>query len=603
LLILDMYRETIEHPFSIPEPIKNHLDLTSGKDLGRLYNLVPEAGYRHRRPRLDMASDDDLVATLADPSAWWRETAQRLLIERKAADAVPALKALVRDRPTPLARVHALWILQVLDSLGDDELTLALKDTDPGVREQAARLAEGHLGDGSQVTAPLLALARDADPMVRLQVAFTLGFVTSDANLALDALATIARHDIGDQWIRAAVLSSLPGRPADLMERLAGPSFEFFSRPEGKPWLSELAQLVGMGKNPAAIEAVLNRFTSTDSNPTLIRDVLLGLGTGLKRSGSTLRDSLRGPGAAGLQAVFTRAAMVAEAEGPIEVRVDSIGLLGLGPIEVALEKIPSRLDAREPNQVQLAAIQAMKDIPDHRVATLIIGRWKALSPSVRREAIEALFARPDHLKSLVDALKANTINPSELDSARRQQLLAHSNPSIRNEAEEVFRGFARQDRNAVISAFRAALSSTGDRQKGMEVFNKACATCHRAEGRGFEIGPNLTTVSGRTPEDLLIHILDPNREIAPNYLNYSVETIDGLTITGLIAEESASAVTLKRAGGAIDIIPRNRIESIASTGRSLMPEGLETGFEPKDIAELISYLRSLQAGGQANPSR
>src|SRR5262249_29920512 len=83
LLILDMYRETIEHPWSIPDPIKRHLDLTSGKDRGRLYELLYSGTVRRRHPRLSTVRAADLIPLLADPDAWWRETAQRLLVERR----------------------------------------------------------------------------------------------------------------------------------------------------------------------------------------------------------------------------------------------------------------------------------------------------------------------------------------------------------------------------------------------------------------------------------------------------------------------------------------------------------------------------------------
>ncbi len=135
------------------------------------------------------------------------------------------------------------------------------------------------------------------------------------------------------------------------------------------------------------------------------------------------------------------------------------------------------------------------------------------------------------------------------------------------------------------------------------MFKKVCATCHRAEGVGVDVAPNFATITGRSPEDLLVHILDPNREVAPNFVNYSVETTDGRILTGLIAEESANAVTLKRAEGATDVIPRSRIESISSTGLSLMPEGLEKGLEPKDFADLIAYIRSLGAPAAPAPAR
>jgi putative heme-binding domain-containing protein len=126
------------------------------------------------------------------------------------------------------------------------------------------------------------------------------------------------------------------------------------------------------------------------------------------------------------------------------------------------------------------------------------------------------------------------------------------------------------------------------------VFVKVCATCHQAEGRGIDVGPNLATVTGRSAEDLLVHILDPNREVAPNYVNYNIATNDGRVMSGIIGEESATAIVLKRAEGASDVISRDKIEAITSTGVSLMPEGLEKGFSAQDLANLIAFLRSIQ---------
>ncbi len=107
LLILDMYRETIEHPASIPEPIKKYLDLTSGHDRGRIYHLAPEGFQTFRQPSLSQATTAQLVALLADPDAWWRETAQRLLIERGDEAAIPLLRDLAKcaaEPPGPAAR-------------------------------------------------------------------------------------------------------------------------------------------------------------------------------------------------------------------------------------------------------------------------------------------------------------------------------------------------------------------------------------------------------------------------------------------------------------------------------------------------------------------
>ncbi len=595
LLILDMYRETIEHPFSIPEPIKKHLDLTSGKDLGRLYNLVPESGYRKRHPALSDTKTVSLVDFLADPNAWWRETAQRLLIERKDSAAFTPLHAMALNRPNALARVHALWTLDVLGDLNENDLLPAFSDPEPGVREQAARLSSGRLGTGSRLIEPLYALADDPNTMVRFQTAFALG---NARNAGLfDALAKIVVRDPGDRWIRAAVLSSVSGHPDVLIEKLAVKGF--FNTPEGLPWFVELATLVGTENKAGAIKTLLDFASGDETLPALTRGAFLGLGRGLQRSGSSLRSVMNSPEAKKkLGPIFIKAAAVAAGNGPIAARVDAIRLFGLGPVDPILDFLPAFLEATEPTSVQLAALQTLNEIADPKVPVVILDHWKSLTPPIRREAIEAIFSRAERLETLLDAIEAKVVVPSELDPGRQKQLLNAKNEVVRKRAKNIFVESVRADLGEVITRYRKALAREGDREKGKALFVKTCATCHRAENQGIDVGPNLATVSGRTPEDLLIHILDPNREVNPIYVNYTLETSDGRILTGMIAEESANVVTLKRAEGASDTVHRARIESIASTGQSLMPEGLEKSLDPQNIADVIAYLRSIPPAGR-----
>ncbi|MDR3633649.1 MAG: c-type cytochrome, partial [Isosphaeraceae bacterium] len=601
LLILDMYRETIEHPMSIPEPIKKHLDLTSGRDRGRLYELASDGFKRRPTPALTKAPTAELVETLADPDAWWRETAQRLLIERKDAAAIPLLKKLSQERPNALGRVHALWTLDVLGHLDADDLTLPLLDPDAPVREQAARLAEG-LGAKVRLIA-WARLAFDPDAMVRFQAALSAGAL--DRGSALNLLYAIARKDAGDRWTRQAVMSSLHSSEAVVLLYLLAQAGSFLDEAPGNVWLGELSTLVGAGNEPADVRATLSLFTDPGANegPARLNAVLLGLGRGLQRSGGSLRAALEGPGAEGIAPLFERAAQTVAGDGPVAARLDAIRLLGLGPATGALKALPPLLDARQPTPVQLAALQALANLADPNVGTSLIAHWKALSPSVRREAVEALFARPERITALLDAVEKKVVAVADIDPVRRKLLLGSSNVTVKDRAAKLFAGDPSTDRGRVIASYRKALALDGTREKGRAVFKKVCATCHKAEGEGTDVGPNLATITGRTPEDLLIHILDPNREVPPQYINYSVATADGRVVTGLIAEESANAVTLKRAEGATDVVPRNRIEEIASTGLSLMPEGLEKGLEPQDFADLIAFLRGLQGNGPTTPAR
>src|SRR5262249_18210002 len=157
--------------------------------------------------------------------------------------------------------------------------------------------------------------------------------------------------------------------------------------------------------------------------PATVRAVILGLGRGLQRSGGSLRRLLEGPGSTRFAPIFDRAAQVAGAEGPVPSRVEAIRLLGLGNADRALEVVTALLDARQPAEVQLAALQTIAPLPDPRVADRVIEHWKALSPGVRREAVEVLFARAPRLHKLLDAIEAGQVPPAEIDPLRRAQLL------------------------------------------------------------------------------------------------------------------------------------------------------------------------------------
>src|SRR5437868_10429775 len=129
-------------------------------------------------------------------------------------------------------------------------------------------------------------------------------------------------------------------------------------------------------------------------------------------------------------------------------------------------------------------------------------------------------------------------------------------------------------------------------ERGKQVFDKTCAACHKVQGIGNDIGPNLAAMKARGPEAILLNVLDPNREVNPQYLNYSVLTSDGRQLTGLIAAETATSITFRRADNATDTVLRIDIEQLKSTGMSLMPEGLEKQIDQQSMADLLEFLKT-----------
>jgi putative membrane-bound dehydrogenase-like protein len=608
LYVVDFYREVIETPLSLPEDIKKKLNLQS-RGRGRIWRIVPasfprgKAAARRRKPALGKATVAQLVGHLDDPNPWWRQTAQRLLVERQDKAAVKPLRRLARKARSGQGRVHALWTLHGLKALKDAAIERALKDPVAGVREQAVRLAEGRLKSSRRLRQAVAALADDPAPRVRFQLAFTLG--ESPTPEALAALARIARHDAADPWVQTAVLSSAGKAAPGLLQALvrekgfrASPSFAQLR------FLTRIASLAA-GSGEAGLAQTLNLLTPEGkAKPATWQvAVLEGIGQGLQNSRVPLARLWEKPPAALRKAVaralpfFDRAAKAAkDGKRPLGERLAVTRLLGYAPFLTAAPVLQKLLTPSNPGDIQLAAVRALSLHQQEKVAGLLLASWESYSPGVRREVLEALFAHPERLAVLLTAVEKKKVLAGQLEPFRVQQLRQHPNVQVRTRARKVLAGQVAPDRRKVVRAYRAALKLKADAARGKAVFKNNCATCHRLEKVGVEVGPDLlSALRNKTPEALLIDILDPSREVDPRYINYLVTTQAGRSFSGMIAAETATSIKLRRAEKAEDTILRRQIDTIRATAKSLMPEGLEKQLSKQDVADVIAYLRSVVA--------
>ncbi len=196
---------------------------------------------------------------------------------------------------------------------------------------------------------------------------------------------------------------------------------------------------------------------------------------------------------------------------------------------------------------------------------------------MRREVVEALLSRPERMPRLPGGDRAKQGDGrTSLEPARLERLRKYPNAVVRTQAAQLLAGQVAPARQKIIDQYRTALALKGDSGRGKAVFQKNCATCHRLDNVGVEVGADLQSVlANKTPDRLLVDILDPSREVDPRFIDYLVVLNSGKVVTGLIAAETAASVTLRRAEKAEDTILRSQIESIAATAKSLMPEGLE----------------------------
>ncbi len=245
----------------------------------------------------------------------------------------------------------------------------------------------------------------------------------------------------------------------------------------------------------------------------------------------------------------------------------------------------------EPMELQFAAARGLANVGDAATFDTLLNRWDSYALATRRTLLGVLVATPATASHLLDAVENEQISASEIDPSVRDALRSFSDPKIKARIDVLLRNQA-SDRRAVVQRLSQSLPIKANAARGPALFAAHCQTCHARDGQGSKVGPDLLSVAGRPADDLLVAILDPAREAAPDGLGVVVVTTRGQTLTGLLAEETPAAVRLKRAGGLEDVIPRVEIEALRPTGRSLMPDGFEQILSPQDLADLIAFLRT-----------
>jgi len=612
LYVCDMYRKTIEHPDYLPEEIRKRTDFDSGKTMGRIWRVVrddldPADLAKLRAVDLSGASIETLCETLTNPDGWWVDTAQRLLLERRDQAAVEPLQKLATSSEAPaVAVIRALRLLEVLDGLTDETLSPALSHASPGVRRQGLKLVEPRIENDPRWVSSVLKLADDDDAKVRFEAAIALGYVQGEVNSdkVAEALAGVLVRDGADRWLRAAVFSSLAGREDRFLVALRDRPREAGALTPDS--LKELGRLLAAGRPQGDWPSLVRPIVSEPSRFSL--DEQAALITGLAEaargrvagqdSGSVLAALIGAPNpdpalAAALkklEAVMEKDA--GDASQSIPTRVAAIGLLGFTDFAASGETLLNLVDQDEPIEVQTAAVESLGMFKDDRVTQALLepSKFASYSPKVRDEVLSALGSQAHHLPALLTALEEGAVPRSAIDALRRRQWLQHRDTDVRVRAEALF-GAIQGDRAQVYEDYKETATWKADPVKGREVFRRECATCHRLDREGFEVGPDLFGIRNQPKEAILLHILVPDQEITQGFSSYTVATKDGRVLTGLIASESPTSLTLRQAEGKEDTIPRADIDELVASDQSLMPQGMENNITKEEFADLLSYLK------------
>lgn len=609
LYVIDYYRKVIEHPEWTSREVYEAKDIYEGKDLGRIYRMTEGETPFIPKLRLSQASDEELVAYLEKPNVWWRRTAQRLLVDRKSERSVAPLQKMAVSGGSPLGRLHALWTLDGIGKLDAATVTKALQDAEAGVRENAIVLAETRLPDASLADA-LLRLEQDPEPRVRFQLLATLGWMRTPSATAVRN--RLLDRDMEDRWARMAALSASSDDALSTLEAASKGQ----QTPGRASYLQQLGSLIGARNKPLEVAKVLQLTANTTAPQSdwWRAAVLEGVGSGLRSRNASQQHPLmlklyadRAPAVrqaalklieiAGLPAnsgslLQQAAATAADRSQPADRRSGAIRLLTLAPTAKPSTFYQKFVEPSEPEDVQLAAVHALGRQKGAETAAFFLSRWRSMTPSVRAEAGGSFLSDPARFALLLGAIEKGDVQPWSLPLRQRIQMQMNSDPALRERARSLLTAKA-GDREEVLKRYLAVIDkTTGDPSKGKAVFEKTCAKCHKMDGVGAEVGPDLATVRNRTASALLGDILIPSRSIAQMYEAYVVETNSGGTFEGVIGEQSSTSITLVHEQGKKDTVARSDIKQMFVSNLSAMPEDVDKEVSPAQMADLLAYLKN-----------
>lgn len=618
LYIADFYNQAVVHndtrgpkhgPYNAAvRPDRDHSH-------GRIWRL------QHKEAKLlspaDFSTPAGLISALEHPNRWVRMTAQRLLVEHQ--EGAAELSALLRGSPKPESRVLALWTLERLGKLTEQDLLLSLADASAGVRKNAARIAgtlPASFFTGDAVLASLLSHLDDADPRARLEKIVAVGALpgTPASSAALIGL----NAKLEDPWSKSAVLGALASSPLESMFAVA--------QAGDAPLAGDLAAALGARQDPAlASQAVVRLAGLPAASNGLKKTVLVQLSKSLRADVAPaptpeIRHALEALLGAGDPAVVSavlpfiarwiKDGSMAQALEPVTQsllgtlgdagKADEARILALSSLlsfpNVRPRAVSAAAELLQPSvsaDLQKNVILTLGETADPTAAGALVTAYPRLSAGLRDQALSQLFKRPEWTNFLIAELEARRIRPNDLGPSALFRLRTHPDKAIAKKAGgilDAILGTQTKAKDQIIEAMYPLVNKTGDAVRGRVYFVETCLKCHAYKGEGRGIAPDLTGMGIHGKHELLIRVIDPNRQVETNYISFNVRLKNGEVFNGLLGKETKELVVLRNNEGDREI-RRSEIDAMVSTGLSLMPEGLES-LGAEVIRDILSFLVS-----------
>ncbi|MGI9239536.1 MAG: DUF7133 domain-containing protein, partial [Verrucomicrobiales bacterium] len=602
VFVADWYDQQVNH-------YRNH-EGQIDHEMGRVYRLRTR-GQKPGMPPMDLGALDSelLVALLQSPSRWQRQTALRMLGDRRDADLVEGLKEIVIGEVGDVA-LEALWALGLSGGLDESVGLAALDHESPQVRLWAIRLLEDHSLFTKAVAGRVGILARtDPDRDVLSQVASTAKRVGGEQGLAI-AIGLAGRSDLADDphlplliwWAIEACCSELPdvvvdmvaGKSHEAPADLTGYVMKRFAMAGGSENLQRCAEMLRFEQDRKVRDQLLERLEEG-----LAGRPVVGLPPALE-------DELaRSPDWASLPIRLRQGAPGSLDEALEGVRGDRLSdsrkrtlIAAMGDVDEAPTVVPALLEIvcgdGEPS-LRAGAVSSLSRFDSAEIAERLLDSMVGFPAEIRSTAMDLLTSRAGWGEQLIGALETGKVERGDISLAHVEKL-RRLGPETSAAAERLWpsaEGGGKVERADELARVKEIIGVGGGVPKrGETVFGERCAACHVMFDEGGAVGPDLTSYQKNDLDTMIMSLTDPSAEIREGFEQAVVKFVDGAVHTGFLAEQDDAVVTLRGLSGELRRLPRSEIDEIEIVGASLMPPGLLGGLSDEQIRDLFAFIRS-----------
>jgi putative membrane-bound dehydrogenase-like protein len=606
LYVADFYEARIAH--------LNHHDGQIDKTTGRVYRIASKDARASRSADLSKTPTAELVDLLRSENRWVRQTALRLIGDRREKAIAPRIEKLIANSTGQLA-LESLWALHLSGGFNDAVAANTLRHSDPHVRLWTVRLLCDTREISPGVAGQLAELARvEPHVEVRSQLACSAKRLPAAACLAISRNLLTHSEDAGDVHLpllvwwaleskaesdRAAVLA-LFDDPAVwqlplVREHIAARMMRRYAAAGSQADLAACARLLDRAPGEEDVKKLMSGFELAVAGralPSLPPELAEALA---KHGGRSIVLGVRqGRPDAVEEAIRT----IADPKADKTQQLQLIGLFGEVRQPASVPALIKLVRESSDDALRGAAITSLQKYDDAGIAATVLEMYGKFNDDLRAASQTLLASRRVWTQAMLDAVDAGKIEPRTVPPETVRKFQIHRDDRIAaliakhwGEIKPLTTDAARKEIDRLTSVVRAAAGSPA---AGKKVYMNQCGKCHTLFEEGGKIGPDLTSYRRDDLDGLLLHVVNPSAEIREGYENYLVATADGRTVNGFLVDQDKRLVILRTADGQTVSIGRDEIDEMQVVRTSIMPEGQLTQYSEQQIRDLFAYLRSSQ---------